>query len=270
MRILFIGDIYGRAGRDALRQYLPDLKEKLRVDLVVVNAENAAAGRGPTRKIYQEVLDCGADCITGGDHVWDQKDTVLGMDKCRDLLRPFNAPEGTPGTGIWRKALPGGPEIAVIHLLGRVFMRTGPYGDPFAAADAALRYLPPKTVTFVDLHAEATSEKMAMAHYLDGRVTAVIGSHTHVPTADAQILPGGTAFQADAGMTGDYDSVIGAAKDIAVRRFTRVAPQEHFSPAEGPATLCGVLVAADAATGLATAVAPVRIGGRLQESIPVV
>ncbi len=268
MRILFIGDVMGRSGRDAVLAHLPPLRERLKTDFVICNAENAAHGVGLTKKICEELYAAGVDCITTGNHVWDQREIILTIDQDPKLLRPMNFPKGTPGRGF--NTFNAGPlRILVMNVMGRLFMDA--LDDPFAAVQDILktnRLGAGLNAIFVDIHAEASSEKMAMAHYLDGRVSAVVGTHTHVPTADAQILPGGTAYQTDAGMTGDYDSVIGVRKDIPVLRFTRKMPTEKMQPAEGEGTLCGTFIVTDDKTGLAIRIEPVRVGPRLGNHIP--
>jgi metallophosphoesterase (TIGR00282 family) len=239
------------------------LRRDLALDLVVVNAENAAAGRGLTGRLAGEFYDCGVDVLTTGNHVWDQREIIPYLEQDRCVLRPANFPPGTPGAG-WRlQNLPDGRSALVINLMGRLFMEA--LDDPFARLEAILadHRLGPGGAILVDFHAEASSEKMALGHFADGRVSAVFGSHWHVPTADAQILPGGTAYQTDAGMCGDYDSVIGMQKDPAVKRFVTRMPGERPQVAEGEGTLCGILLETDEASGLARRVEPVRIGGRL-------
>lgn len=269
MRILFIGDVMGRSGRDAVIGHMPKLKEKLRPDVVIVNGENAAHGIGINEKICKDFYAAGVDCITTGNHVWDQREVIPYIDRDPRLLRPVNFPKGTPGKGAYSHKLPDGRSILIVNAMGRLFMDT--LDDPFAAMEEIVKTSGlgrSHTAIFLDFHAETTSEKMAMAHFLDGRVSAVVGTHTHIPTADAQILPGGTAYQTDAGMAGDYDSVIGVRKDISIWRFTRKMPGEKMVPAEGEATVCGVLIVTDDKTGLATGIAPVRLGPRLAETMP--
>ncbi|MBI1272963.1 MAG: metallophosphoesterase [Alphaproteobacteria bacterium] len=269
MRILFLGDLVGRSGREAALQHLPALKERLRPDAVIVNGENAAGGYGITGAIAKELFAAGIDCITTGNHVWDQRELLGLADSMPRLLRPLNFPAGTPGQGHGIVECAGGKKLLVINIMARLFME--PLDDPFALIDAFLqkhRLGQSVAAIFVDFHGEASSEKMAFAHFLDGRISAVVGTHTHVPTADAQILPGGTACQGDAGMCGDYDSVIGMKKETAIWRFTRKIPGERLAPAEGEGTVCGTLVVTSDNTGLATAIAPVRIGPRLQEAWP--
>lgn len=260
----------GRSGRDAVAKHLPSLKEKLKADVTIVNVDNAANGRGVTKDTAKEIYEVGADCLTGGDHIWDQREMIAVVEKDKNILRPHNLPSETPGTGVWRQSLNSGQEIVVIHLCGTVFMNKSHFDNPFRAADEALKNLPLMhgRSIFVDFHAEATSEKMAMAQYLDGRVSAVIGTHTHVPTADAQIFNKGTAFQCDAGMCGDYDSVIGVRSDVPLKKFLQKVPLDRMIPADGEATVCGTLIETSNTTGLAKNIAPIRLGGRLSEDIP--
>ena len=265
MRILFVGDIVGRSGRDAVEKHLPDLKERLKLDLVIVNVDNAAHGFGVTGKIADDFFSLGVDCLTGGDHIWNQKEIIPYIDREKRLIRAHNYPPGIPGQSTYIKELSDGRKALIIHVMGRLFLEG--YDDPFRAVDDVLKkHTLGNTVQaiFVDIHAEATSEKMALAQYLDGRVSAVVGTHTHIPTADAQIFPKGTAFQTDAGMTGDYNSVIGFKPDIPIQRFTRKFSIEKLVPNDGEGTLCGTFVETDDATGHAKSVQPVRIGGRLQ------
>ena len=272
MRLLFLGDIMGRSGRDAVIARLPGLRQTLGLDAVVANAENAAHGFGVTAKICAEFFEAGVDAITLGNHSWDQREMIGHIDQEARILRPLNYPPGTPGRGAAVYTLPRGRKILVIQVMGRLYM--DPLDDPFAAVEKELARtrLGPGGVDaiLVDVHAEASSEKMAMAHYCDGRVSAVVGSHSHIPTADAQILSKGTAYQTDAGMCGDYDSVIGMTKDNAIARFVRKMPGDRLTPAEGEATVCGIFVETDDKTGLATRIAPLRLGPRLAETMPVV
>jgi len=269
MRILFIGDIMGRAGRAALEKYLPKLKCDLKVDIAIVNGENAAHGRGITESICKQFYQWGTDCITTGNHIWDQRGIIAYIRRDPKLLRPANYPENTPGQGIYIHKLQDGRKIAVINLMARLFMN--PLDDPFRVMEILLRDYGPETgfnTVFVDFHGEATSEKMAFAHCFDGRISAVVGTHTHVPTADAHLLPGGTAYMSDAGMTGDYDSVIGIRKDLSVQRFVNKMPGEHFVPASRNMMLCGALILTNDITGNATAIQPLRIGSILPETMP--
>jgi metallophosphoesterase (TIGR00282 family) len=260
MRLLFFGDVVGRSGRDALMAQLPALKRQLAADVVVVNVDNAAGGFGVSGTICRELLGGGADVLTGGDHIWDQKDILPTLAQEKRLLRPQNYPEKTPGHGHYVLNAAGGKRVLVVHVMGQVFMRDQ-VQCPFAQMDHILsEYRLGKDVSaiVVDFHAEATSEKMAMGVYLDGRVSMVVGSHTHVPTHDARVLPKGTAYQTDAGMCGDYDSVIGFESSGPLLRFTSKLPKVKIEPAQGVATLCGVLVETDDATGLAKSCRPVQ------------
>jgi 2',3'-cyclic-nucleotide 2'-phosphodiesterase len=268
MRLLLCGDLVGRAGRAVITENMPRLRRELGLDFVAVNGENAAAGFGITDKICRELYECGVDVITTGNHVWDRREIIPYIPGDARLLRPANFPKGTPGAGSIVFDVAGGRRILVLNLMARLFMDA--IDDPFAAAEEELERHPLGEVDaiLVDFHGEATSEKMSMGHALDGRVSAVIGTHSHVPTADGQILPGGTAYQTDAGMCGDYDSVIGMQKAAAVARFRTKMPGERLQVAEGPGTLCGVVVETDDATGLATRLAPVRLGGRLAPHWP--
>jgi len=270
MRILFFGDVVGRSGRDGLKQYLPDLKEKLRPDVIIINAENAAAGLGITDKLAQELYAMGADCLTTGNHVWAQKELVGTIDRDPKLLRPLNFVDGTPGRGFYVHALPDGRKILIANVMARLFINAT-IDDPFAATERLLathRLGSAVQAIFIDLHGEATSEKMAFGHAFDGRASAIIGTHTHIPTADEHILPKGTAYQTDAGMCGDFDSVIGVKKEIAVWRFTRSIPGERMTPAEGPAAVCGTFIVTDDARGLALRIARVQGGAGLKEAVP--
>jgi hypothetical protein len=269
MRLLFLGDIVGRSGRRAITDQLPGLRRRLGVDFVAINGENAAGGYGITTRIAEEIYAAGADCITTGNHVWDQRELIGTIDNDERLLRPANFPPGTPGRGANVLTAADGRRVLVVNLMARLFME--PLDDPFAKADELLGDLAmPRDVDaiLVDFHGEATSEKMAMGHWLDGRVSIVVGTHSHVPTADHMILPGGTAYQTDAGMCGDYDSVIGMKKEPAIHRFVRKLPGERLTPSDAPATLCGLVVETDDATGLAVRVEPLRVGGRLSGHWP--
>ena len=269
MRLLFLGDIVGRSGRDVLVAELPKLRRDLRLDFVVVNGENAAGGFGITGAICDEFFDAGADIITLGNHSWDQREALVHIAREPRLIRPVNYPAGTPGRGATLVEAASGGRVLVVNALGRVFMDS--LDCPFAAVDRELDACPlgqAADAIVIDIHAEATSEKMAMGHFCDGRASLVVGTHSHVPTADAQILPGGTAYQTDAGMCGDYNSVIGMEKDEPLNRFVTKIPSGRFQPAMGPATLCGVFVETDAGSGLAQRVEPVRVGGRLRMTLP--
>ena len=266
MKILFFGDVMGRSGREGLAQHMPGLKTRLKPDAIIANAENAASGSGITMKIAEELFSLGITCLTSGNHVWGQRELLTAIDREPRILRPLNYPDLTPGRGTYLHSLTGGRKLLIVNLMARVFMEPV-LDDPFAAAEklVATHKLNGNLQIFVDFHGEATSEKMAMAHVLDGRVSAVIGSHTHIPTADEQILPRGTAYMTDAGMCGDYDSIVGMKKPVAIWRFTRKTPApDKKAPAEGEATVCGAMVTTDDATGLAVGIEPVRVGGKLR------
>jgi metallophosphoesterase (TIGR00282 family) len=269
MRILFIGDIVGRSGRTAVRERLPGLIRDWKLDFVAINGENAAGGFGITEAIYQEFIDAGVDAVTGGNHSWDQKEALVFIERAPKLLRPINFPPGTPGRGVALIDARNGARVLVVNAMGRIFM--DPLDDPFAAVERELGACPLKLgadAIIVDVHCEATSEKQAMGYFCDGRASLVVGTHTHVPTADHQVLSGGTAFISDVGMTGDYDSVIGMGKDEPLNRFIRKIPVARFEPAMGEATLCAIAIETNDATGLARRIAPVRLGGRLEEARP--
>jgi 2',3'-cyclic-nucleotide 2'-phosphodiesterase len=270
MKLLFLGDVMGRAGRTAVTGRLAKLREEWRLDFVVVNAENATGGAGLSPDHARLLLAAGADCLTLGDHAFDQKDMVGFIDSEPRILRPLNYAKVAPGRGARLFEAKGGRKVLVAQALGQVFMKR-PFDDPFSAIDAVLRSHPLSGLAqaiVIDMHCEATSEKMGMGHWCDGRASLVVGTHTHVPTADAQVLPGGTAFQSDAGMCGDYNSVIGMDKLEPMRRFVTGMAKDRFTPAEGEATLCGTYVETDDKTGLATRVRMVRLGGRLDEAAP--
>ena len=271
MRLAFFGDIVGKAGRTALIDRLPILRAELELDFVVANAENAAGGFGLTEKIANELLDSGVDCITLGNHSWDQREMLIHIDRDDRIIRPYNYPDSLeiPGRGAQLFTLPDGRRVYVVQIHGRLFMDA--LDDPYQGALRALQAAPlgvAADAVILEMHAEATSEKATMAHLLDGQASLVVGAHTHTPTADAQILPGGTAFQSDAGMCGDYDSVIGMKKDIILERATTRLPAARMEPAEGEATICGVYVETDDATGLARHIDPIRQGGRLKQAFP--
>jgi metallophosphoesterase (TIGR00282 family) len=269
MRILFIGDIVGRSGRKIVLDRLPALIQDWKLDFVAINGENAAGGFGITEAIYQELIDAGADAVTLGNHAWDQKEALVFIERAPKLIRPLNYPPGTPGRGAALIETRNGARVLVINAMGRIFM--DPLDDPFTAIDRELTACALQReadAIIIDFHCEATSEKQSLGHFCDGRASLVVGTHTHVPTADHQILVGGTAFMSDVGMTGDYDSVIGMTKEEPVNRFVRRIASTRFEPATGPATLCGLALETDDATGLARRVAPVRLGGRLEEARP--
>jgi 2',3'-cyclic-nucleotide 2'-phosphodiesterase len=257
MNILFIGDIFGKSGRELARRAIPPLVAARAIDLVIANVENAAAGFGITGDIGETILGYGVDVMTTGNHVWDKKEVLDYMPGQTRLLRPANYPAGVPGRGSYLARTRSGEPVGVINLMGRVFMT--PLDDPFAIAIREADALRAKTrVILVDFHAEATSEKAAMGWHLDGRVTAVIGTHTHVQTADERILPKGTAYLTDAGMTGPYDSIIGVTVDAALGRFLTAMPAK-FEAAGGIARLNAVLVTADPATGRAVAIERINL-----------
>ena len=271
MRLAFFGDVIGRSGRDGLAEHLPGLRRRLGLEFVIVNAENAAAGFGITESTARELFDAGADCLTLGNHAWDQKEALTYIVREPRMIRPLNYPKlaDAPGRGAQVFEIDGGKRVLVVNLLGRVHMDS--LDDPFAAVDRELEACPLGAVAdaiVVDMHAEATSEKMAMGHFCDGRASLVVGTHTHVPTADAQVLPGGTAYQTDAGGCCDYDSVIGNEKEEPLRRFTTRISGGRYKPASGPATVCGVFVETDPATGLARRIEPIRVGGRRTQHVP--
>jgi 2',3'-cyclic-nucleotide 2'-phosphodiesterase len=269
MRIVLCGDVMGRSGREVVTRNLPRLRHELALDVVVVNGENAAHGFGITPEICRDLYEAGADVITGGNHSWDKREIIPYIAGDPRLLRPVNFPPGTPGAGHGIFTARDGRDILVINAMGRLFMDA--IDDPFRAVDALLARHPLGSVAaiLVDMHADATSEKMAMGHFCDGRASAVVGTHSHVPTGDHQILPGGTAYQTDAGMCGDYDSVIGMTKDSVIARFVSKMPGERPQVAEGEGTLCAVFIETDDATGLARHVAPLRLGGRLAPAWPI-
>ena len=275
MRILFVGDIFGKPGREIARRAIPALIERESLDFVIANVENAAAGFGVTGDIADAILGYGVDVMTTGNHVWDKKEVLDYIPRQSRLLRPANFPAGTPGRGGYLGQTRTGEPIGVVNVMGRIFMQ--PLDDPFAAVLKEIEALRARArVIIVDFHAEATSEKVAMGWHLDGRVTGVFGTHTHVQTADERILPKGTAYLTDAGMTGPHDSIIGVTTEIALTRFTSAMPA-RFESATGPGRLNAVIVTADRATGRATAIqrlnlssadvdalAPQTTGSRLQ------
>jgi metallophosphoesterase (TIGR00282 family) len=269
LRILFIGDVVGKTGRTAIFEHLPGAIRDWKLDLVIVNGENAAGGFGITEAIYNDFIDAGADAVTLGNHAWNQKEALVFIERAPRLVRPLNFPRHTPGRGAALIDSKSGARALVINAMGRVFME--PLNDPFSAIGRELDACPlveAADAIVIDFHGEASSEKQGMGFFCDGRVSLVVGTHTHVPTADHQILPGGTAYMTDAGMTGDYDSVIGMQKDEPLRRFTTGISQARFEPANGVATMSGVAVETDDATGLALRIAPVRLGGRLEPAMP--
>jgi len=269
MRLLFLGDVMGRSGRDAVSERLPDLIARYKFDFVAINGENASHGRGLTESHYADLRVAGADAVTLGDHAWDQRDTLTYIEREPALLRPINFTPGAPGRGANLIESRAGFRVLVINAQGRVFMN--PVDDPFRAVEAAIAACPlgeQADAIIVDFHTEATSEIQAMGFFLDGRATLVVGTHTHIPTADARILKSGTTLMADAGMCGDFNSVIGMDVDEPLNRFLTGIANSRFSPAEGEATLCGIAVETDPKTGLTVRMSPVRIGGSLTQALP--
>jgi metallophosphoesterase (TIGR00282 family) len=256
MRVLFIGDIVGSPGRQIVRERLADIVRQRRIDLVIANGENSASGFGITPRLAEELLAMGIDVLTGGNHSWDRREILEFMPHEPRLLRPANFPEGNVGSGLYVGTARNGVKYAVLNLQGRVFMT--PIDDPFRTADSLLAAIRAKVIV-VDFHAEATSEKVAMGWYLDGRATAVLGTHTHVPTADERILPHGTAYQTDVGMSGPYDSVIGVEKELVLHKFLTAMPGK-FEAAKGNPKMCGAVVTCDPATGRASAIQRVMLG----------
>ncbi|MFZ7090083.1 TIGR00282 family metallophosphoesterase [Primorskyibacter sp. 2E233] len=270
MRLLFLGDVMGRSGRQGIVDRLAKLRDDWRLDFVVVNGENASNGAGLTAGHAKLLLEAGADVVTLGDHAFDQKDMLTYIEGEPRIIRPLNFAKQAPGRGAGLFTDRRGRKVLVTQVLGQVFMKRA-FDDPFSAMDDILRRHPmggQAQAIVVDVHCEATSEKMGMGHFCDGRASLVVGTHTHVPTGDAQILPGGTAFQSDAGMCGDYNSVIGMEKAEPMRRFVTGMAKARFQPAAGEATLSGVFVETDDRTGKATTVKMVRQGGRLEQSGP--
>lgn len=270
MRILFLGDMVGKTGRTAVYDHLPDLRKKLRTDFVIVNGENAAAGFGITRKILHETLEAGADVVTSGNHAFDQKETLGWASQEERFLRPANFPAGTPGRGSNLIEAQNGARVLVSNIMGRVFVHPE-VDDPFPAAERELAACPlgeGADAVIIDFHSEATSEAQCFGHFVDGRVSMVVGTHTHVPTSDYQILNGGTAYISDAGMCGDYDSSLGMDKEEPLNRFLTKINKNRMEPAIGESTICGVLLITDDATGLAVSIEPLRVGGRLSETWP--
>jgi metallophosphoesterase (TIGR00282 family) len=268
MRILLCGDVLGRSGREAVARYLPDLKKNLSIDLAVVNVDNAAHGFGVTTEMVYQFFEMGADVLTGGNHIFDQKEIIALLEKEKRLLRPANMSPMVAGTGIVEVSARNGLKALVVHLIGQKFMPL--IGEnPINFMDQLfLKYDMGRNVRaiVVEFHAEITSEKIALGHFLDGRVSAVVGTHTHIPTADERILERGTAFQTDIGMCGDYNSIIGMHKEASMERFLKGYSRKRLSPASGEATFCSLLVDTDDSTGLATAVEKIIIGGRLKPS----
>jgi metallophosphoesterase (TIGR00282 family) len=269
MRLLFLGDVVGRSGRTAVIEELPKLRDRYKLDFVVINAENAAGGFGITEAILEDLLAAGADAVTLGNHAFDQKEALVFIERHERLLRPINFPPGTPGRGAGLFKARTGADVLIINAMGRVFMAE--LDCPFRAVDRELTACRLKTgadAVVVDFHAEATSEKQALAYFVDGRASAVVGTHTHAPTADERVLPQGTAFISDVGMCGDYNSVLGMEADEPISRFLTKIPRERFEPSLGPATLSGLAVDIDDQTGLARRVKSLRLGGVLEPTEP--
>ena len=265
MRILFLGDVVGRSAREAVIKEIPEIRRNFSIDFVIVNGENAAGGFGITEKICEDFFSSGIDCITTGNHVWDQKELFDYIKNENRLLRPINYPEETPGKGfeIFPNQL---GRVLVVNVMGRLFMES--LDDPFNAIEKVLDENPlgiTCDAIVIDIHAETTSEKTAMGHFCDGRVSLVVGTHTHIPTADYQILPYGTGYQTDAGMCGDYDSVIWMEKTEPIRRFVEKTPGGRFNPAQGNPTLCGVIIETSP-DGLSETIEPFRLGGILSQT----
>jgi metallophosphoesterase (TIGR00282 family) len=269
VRLIFLGDVVGRSGREAVARDLPLLKQRYRPDLVVLNGENAAHGFGITEEIFLGFLAAGADVVTLGNHAFDQREALVFIERYPNLLRPVNWPRGCPGRGAALIETAAGQRVLVMQAMGRVMVEPM-LDDPFPAVARELDSCPlgqACDAAVIDFHAETSSEKMAFGHFCDGRASLVVGTHTHVPTADHQILPGGTAYLTDAGMCGDYNSVIGMDKAEPLQRFLNKLPVERMRPAEGAATLSGVAVETDDSTGLAMMIAPIRLGGRLSQAL---
>ncbi|WP_019242229.1 MULTISPECIES: TIGR00282 family metallophosphoesterase [Bacillus] len=257
MKLLFVGDVVGSPGRDMVEEYLPKLKDKYKPHIVIINGENAAAGRGITEKIYRQFLSSGANAVTLGNHAWDHKEIFEFIEDANNLVRPANFPEGAPGTGItyirWNAL-----QVAVINLQGRTFMP--PLDCPFVKAEQLVEEARKVTpIIFVDFHAEATSEKQALAWFLDGKVSAVIGTHTHVQTADYRILPKGTAYMTDVGMTGPYDGILGMTREPIIQKFLNSMPARFTVPKDGRAQLSAVLIDIDEKSGVAKKIQPLII-----------
>ena len=269
MKLLFLGDVVGKSGRDAVAERLPGIISTYGFDFVVINGENASHGRGLTESHFRGLRDAGADIVTLGDHAFDQREALTYIERETTLIRPINFAPGAPGRGAMMVEGRNGHRVLVVNALGRVFMQ--PADDPFRAVEAAIAAAPLGEVVdaiIVDFHTEATSEIQGMGFFLDGKATLVVGTHTHIPTSDQRILRGGTALMADAGMCGDFDSIIGVDAEEPLNRFLTGIPNGRFTPAEGEATLCGVAVETDPKTGLARKVLPVRIGGTLNQAFP--
>ena len=267
MKVFFCGDIVGRSGRKVIQDKLPLIIKEKKIDFVIVNGENAANGFGITKKICEELYSFGVDVITSGNHIWDQKEIIEHIENDKRLIRPCNFPAGTPGMGFGAYELKNGTKIIVINVMCRLFMDM--IDDPFRSVDEILSYLEKNfedSIKIVDIHGESTSEKMAIAHYVDGRVSVVVGTHTHIPTADAHILEKGTFYQTDLGMCGDYDSVIGMKKQISIKRFVNKYVKTRLETANGEGTICGILINIDEKSKLVRDFDQIIIGGKLDRS----
>jgi len=269
VRLLFLGDVVGRSGRKAALEQIPRLRARYKLDFLAINGENAAGGFGITEAILEELLGAGADVVTLGNHSWDQREALVFIERHDRLLRPVNYPPGTPGRGAGLFRCANGADVLVVNAMGLIFMPE--LGDPFRAVEHEIEACALKQgadAILVDFHAEATSEKQAMGYFLDGRVSCVVGTHTHAPTADERVLPKGTAYITDIGMCGDYDSVLGMDPGEPLNRFLTKIPRGRFEPAMGPATISGLAVETDDSTGLARRTAAVRLGGVLAPTEP--
>jgi 2',3'-cyclic-nucleotide 2'-phosphodiesterase len=269
MRLLFLGDIVGRPGRQAVIEALPGLRARYALDFVAINGENAAGGFGITEPILEEILEAGADVVTLGNHAFDQKEALVFIERQPRLLRPINYPPGTPGRGAGIFKTQAGADVLVVNAMGRIFMPE--LDDPFRAVDAELtacRLKQGADAILIDFHAEATSEKQALGYFIDGRASVVVGTHTHAPTSDHRVLPNGTAFISDIGMCGDYNSVLGMDVEEPISRFLTKVPRQRFEPASGPGTLSGLAVEIDDETGLARACSAFRLGPNLEPAEP--
>jgi metallophosphoesterase (TIGR00282 family) len=269
MRLLFLGDVVGRSGRSAVIEELPRLRARYQLDFVAINGENAAGGFGITEAIFEDLIAAGADVVTLGNHAWDQKEALVFIERQDRLLRPINFPPGTPGRGASLFKARNGADVLVVNAMGLIFMPE--LACPFRAVERELEACPLKRgadAILIDFHAEATSEKQAMGYHVDGRASCVVGTHTHAPTADERVLPRGTAFVSDIGMCGDYESVLGMDPAEPLNRFLTKIPRGRFEPAMGPATISGLAVEIDDATGLATRTKGLRLGGVLAPTEP--
>ena len=267
MKILICGDIVGKSGRKVIEKYVPNIVKKNKIDFVVVNGENSANGFGITKKICDELYSFGVDVITSGNHIWDQKEIIEHIERDKRLLRPCNYPSGTPGMGYGAYEIKNGLTIVVINVMCKLFM--DPLEDPFRTVDEILNFLNKKInspVILLDVHGESTSEKMAIAHFFDGRISAIFGTHTHIPTADLHILEKGTFYQTDLGMCGDYDSVIGMKKEFSIKKFTNKYVKSRLETASGEGTLCGTIIDIDEKNKLVRDFDQIILGGKLKQN----